>query len=59
MPLCWVKLAFDLVDEFEVEFELSAQERDDEQQVLSPVGQRVRGRFGLGQSRGQIRDVFA
>ena len=41
------ELPFDLVDELEVEREQVAQERDHEQQVLSPVRQRLDTLLGL------------
>ena len=49
-----VELALDLLDELEVELEQAAQEADDEQEVLAPVGQRLRARLGLGEAEGQV-----
>ena len=58
-PLAGLELALDPVDELAVQVEQAAQEPGDEQQVLAPVGERLRARLELVDARRQVGDLVA
>src|SRR5712691_7335764 len=53
------KLALDLLDQLEMQIEQPAKEADDEQQVLTAVGQQLGARLSCVEARGEVGDVFA